>query len=730
MLATQIEVSDGTLHIINVGIEFFEQPDISVALDQSDPLVEGVDYVWSDLSVITFNATANTPGGFVPNGVEVILRRKSKEDDMYNVYDGGAPFSRSTLDENFQQLLFLSQEFSEGLGFDGLRNNLNMNGYKVTNLGTPTDAGDAINLGYLGAQIDKMLRTPENIPALPGAGARQDKLLSFDSSGNPIMVAPVGGSATALAILLASSAGAGNVGTPTGTVQSVLDARLAFDNRIGNVAPVADGAAMIGRGGQVVPSIAGLKALLKTVPSKFAFATGYYAQGDGGGGPYYLDEADTTSTDNGGTIIVATDGGRWKLVFSGSVDILQFGAKRGVFDAPTIALNNAVFLAARNWLNAAVVKTRLTFSAGTYGYSASPNWAIQNATIEGVGDVHLQYSGTANAWIVDGAGQPNGGCYNNRVYGFVIDAPTTAQNGAFVKNCHHGVYKFKVRGAGANFAGIKVESCVVSRFDDLEVSPNADGAWYTNATPQTGLWLTGGVGTQTSYCTFTNPIMEGLAKVGSGAGMLLDGAFGNYIVSGTSEGCTIGIALGTVAQGCRDNKFFGIDLEANTDVDIYDQAAGSEYHSVNSTLKVQVLGTAKRPQFFGGRYLNFEIASGAVGTSLYGVIFNRDDIVAAGTFVNGDASTCTANCTDEKGNARAPFSQFTVTVATGTFTHTNNTGNPQQAILSGGTISAVNITRGGVDNGVGNVTGEYYLAPGDALKITSSVAPNLRILTL
>lgn len=496
------------------------------------------------------------------------------------------------------------------------------------------------------------------------------------------------------------------------------------------VASVTDAANTIfARTSTIVTNIADLRALSKLI-NKFAVTKGYYLAGDGGSGNYWYDSLDTTSVDNGGTIIVAADGGRWKLIYSGSVDILQFGMKRSLFDAPTITLNNTVLQTARDWLNAQAVHTKLEFAAGTYGYSVCPNWAIQNAVVEGVGEVHMQYSGTGNAWIVDGTGQPHAGCYNNRVYGFTIDAPTNAQNGVLVKNCHHGTYKFKVRGAGANFAGIRVEGCVVSRFDDLEVSPNADGGWYTGAMPQSGLYVTGGVGTQASYCTFTNPIIEGLAKDISGVGILLEGAFGNCFISGTSEGCTTGVATGTVAQGCRDNKFFGIDLEANTTVDLYDQGAGNEYHSINSTLKIQVLATARRPQFFGGRINAVEITLGALGSGWFGVVYNRDDVVPAGAFVNGEPSTCTSNCTDEKAAKRGPFSQNSVTVLTGTFTYTNNTGNPVQATLSGGTISALNIVRAGVDNALTNFAGTYYLAPGDGIKIANSLAPNLRILSL
>lgn len=89
------------------------------------------------------------------------------------------------------------------------------------------------------------------------------------------------------------------------------------------------GAAIVGRGDQMVSSIADLRALKKDSPSKHAFVSGYYTQGDGGGGMYWLDAADITSADNGGSIIVATDGGRWRLIHDGSVDVAQFGAIQG-----------------------------------------------------------------------------------------------------------------------------------------------------------------------------------------------------------------------------------------------------------------------------------------------------------------------------------------------------------------------------------------------------------------
>jgi hypothetical protein len=147
MLATQTEVSNGALHTIALGIPYFEQSDISVSFEQDAALTLGIDYVWSAANTITFLPTVATPGGVVPFGVTVVLRRTTQSDVMYNVYDGGAPFSRAALDENFRQLLYRAQEFSEGLGIDGVRNQLNMNGYRITHLGYALDGTDALPKG-------------------------------------------------------------------------------------------------------------------------------------------------------------------------------------------------------------------------------------------------------------------------------------------------------------------------------------------------------------------------------------------------------------------------------------------------------------------------------------------------------------------------------------------------------------------------------------------------------
>lgn len=112
-----------------------------------------------------------------------------------------------------------------------------------------------------------------------------------------------------------------------------------------------------------VTNIAALRALDTTV-YKNAATRGYYAESDGGDGSYVIDPLDTTSADNGGSVIVATDGGRWKLLHDGTVTMLQFGAKPdGTTD------NTARFVAAMAATGVTVVrlpKGTLEYATGAF----------------------------------------------------------------------------------------------------------------------------------------------------------------------------------------------------------------------------------------------------------------------------------------------------------------------------------------------------------------------------
>lgn len=123
--------------------------------------------------------------------------------------------------------------------------------------------------------------------------------------------------------------------------------------------------------GKVVSSIAAIRAL-DTARFTQAFATGYYTAGDGGGGAYYFDSTDSTSPDNGGTVLAVT-GGRWKLVRGALVSPRNFGAKGDYAADDTDALNRwtAYLLGG----NAATNQHTGYGAAGTYKVTGS-GWVI------------------------------------------------------------------------------------------------------------------------------------------------------------------------------------------------------------------------------------------------------------------------------------------------------------------------------------------------------------------
>lgn len=133
------------------------------------------------------------------------------------------------------------------------------------------------------------------------------------------------------------------------------------------------GVSLINGAARVVNSIAELRTVLKTKNPK-ALVTSYYGDGKGGGGEFYLDLSDTTSADNGGSIIVANDGGRWKRVVRGGVTPEDFGAKGdGSADAaPAISTLLSIFSAISGRPGSVYqLSTQITLSASNKVFSGN-----------------------------------------------------------------------------------------------------------------------------------------------------------------------------------------------------------------------------------------------------------------------------------------------------------------------------------------------------------------------
>lgn len=142
--SVQRELSDGSLNRISVRVPYFSKDDIHVYVDDIEiksTTVDGSKYTWrwdGDYISITPN---------VDSGSEVLVRRITPIDEAIHIFDGRSEFDDQSMDENFQQLIYIAQEYSEGSGIKDVFSDINMHGYKIKNVGWATDDDDVVTYG-------------------------------------------------------------------------------------------------------------------------------------------------------------------------------------------------------------------------------------------------------------------------------------------------------------------------------------------------------------------------------------------------------------------------------------------------------------------------------------------------------------------------------------------------------------------------------------------------------
>ena len=185
------------------------------------------------------------------------------------------------------------------------------------------------------------------------------------------------------------------------------------------------GSSLIGRNMPILTKMSDLLAYPKTSTAKQVYLSGYYTHGDVNIGVYSLDEADTTSISNGGTIVVATDGGRWKLSPSGPLSVKMFGARgNGVAD-DSVAMISAhatgsniyypagtylcsqqvVVVGAFGLLGDGVNKTIIKFNGSTQGFKVTQNNTTQGIKARCASIQTTTSVSTTVGFLVDGTPQ-------------------------------------------------------------------------------------------------------------------------------------------------------------------------------------------------------------------------------------------------------------------------------------------------------------------------------------
>lgn len=229
------------------------------------------------------------------------------------------------------------------------------------------------------------------------------------------------------------------------------------------------GAAMIGRGWQAAKTIAQLKTLKTTGPSKWATTGGFYAVGDGGNALYFVPDDPTGLVADEMIIFQANDGGLWQLNHNTTLNAKVCGLRgRGTAYDDTAQWQKMINYA-QTFQSA--YGCAITYPRGDYTHTAL---TIPGGQVEFVaeGDVRfIKTTTTGNGIVVGNTG--------SRVYGFSMrgialtnSVAGTSGTSLVLKNV--GQVRFqRIETASfpaKPFNGVSLENVVQATFDDCSFS--------------------------------------------------------------------------------------------------------------------------------------------------------------------------------------------------------------------------------------------------------------------
>ena len=140
--------------------------------------------------------------------------------------------------------------------------------------------------------------------------------------------------------------------------------------------------------------------------STTAQTNGRTIEGDGGGGVFWYDKADTTTPDNGGTIRIDAHGRRWYLDYSGAVNVLWFGADATGVNDSAPAFRAAILAAGDEGsvkVPSAITLNGYRLNSGIQ-FGGTPPYADLASHLIGEGNAFLNfYMPPQDQWVGDGS---------------------------------------------------------------------------------------------------------------------------------------------------------------------------------------------------------------------------------------------------------------------------------------------------------------------------------------
>ena len=517
------------------------------------------------------------------------------------------------------------------------------------------------------------------------------------------------------------------LGGPGGPMNLQAQALL---NRFAYLA-TTDGATKIGYDGETLQTLLDDAKAMAAYASLRAYsgrATSVRITTVGIAGFFKRDASDTTSADNGGTVIVDAIDRRWKRVFSGALNLKWFGALGN-----NSADDTAAILAAKAAAVASLPCT-IIVPAGTYRHTDLGNWAYRGLWIVGENHracVFKRISGTGSVFKADAFAAGLTG--NDATAPFiqsmnVMNLTFEGNSGTAIGIDLQGLARCDWQNVfyreGDNTAGIawKMRGCMLNTWKNIGCSTDLD---TMASAPYQGLQMEAGTRDSVnigncSNNTFINPYFEGLERNGS-----LHQADQTVIVGGCFEsGGEFDLLVGVAS---RYNTLIGVGFESTTvTANVVDAGVVTRYLNCYTNKKLTLQG--RGAEVSGGYHQRIEIESGAVKNHVHDVIVKNWESSFPGTggFFNSGTATEWKNIYDI---AAAVYvyplaARVNITVTASPFTFTNNTGQYVEVAIQSGTVSQVRQNRAG-DLWLKPAASPtvHLLPPGDALEVTYSVAP-------